>query len=129
VYVSDYALEAAHETAQRLLTMSPWLTAIIATNQTMTLGVLEAMQERYLKYPDDVSLIAFDDNPWLVLFTPPLTAIRLPIQELCDATVKTLRAAMENQMQSRKLGRAEPQLLPDILLKAELISRASCRKI
>ena len=129
IYISDYAVEAAHETAQRLLTTSPWLTAIIATNHAMTLGVLEALQEQYLKYPDDISLVAFDDNPWLTLLNPPLTSVRLPIKELCDATVQTLRAAMESRMLSIKSGRVESQRMPDILLQAELISRASCRKI
>ncbi|MBM3130597.1 MAG: LacI family transcriptional regulator [Chloroflexi bacterium] len=124
IYVSDYALEAAHETAQRLLTTSPWITAIIATNHTMTLGVLEALQEQYIKYPDDVSLVAFDDNPWHLLVTPPLTSIRLPIQELCDAAVTTLRAALE-----KKSARADARALPDVFVKAQLIARASCRKI
>lgn len=128
IYVSDYALEAAHETAQRLLTTSPWLTAVIATNHTMTLGVLEAMQEQYIKYPDDISLVAFDDNPWHLLVTPPLTSVRLPIKELCDATVTTLRAALENQIQFKKSGQSV-RVLPDVFLKAQLISRASCRKI
>jgi LacI family transcriptional regulator len=129
IYVSDYAVEAAHETAHRLLSNSPWLTAIIATNHAMTLGLLEAMQEQYLRYPDDISLVAFDDSPWLTLVSPPVTAVRLPIQALCDATVKTLRAAMGKQAQSNKSSSVESQPLPDILLQAELISRASCRKI
>lgn len=128
IYVSDYALEAAHETAHRLLTASSWITAIIATNHTMTLGVLEAMQEQYIKYPGDISLVAFDDNPWHLLVTPPLTSVRLPIQGLCDAAVKTLRTAIENQAQTKKTG-AQSQRLPDVLLKADLIARASCRKI
>jgi LacI family transcriptional regulator len=129
IYVSGSTRQAAHETAQRLLTNSPWLTAIIATNYMMTLGVLEAMQEQYLKYPDDISLVAFDDNPWNTLLAPPLTAIRLPIKELCDVTVETLSAAMENRIQSRKSGYAEFQPLPDVFLQAELISRSSCRKL
>jgi LacI family transcriptional regulator len=124
ICVSDYALEAAHETAHRLLTTRPWLTAIIATNVTLTLGVLEALQEQYLRYPDDVSLVVFDDSPWHSLTTPPLTAIRQPIAELCDAAVNTLRTALE-----RKSARADAQPLPDVSLKAQLIVRASCRRI
>jgi len=129
IYVSDYAVEAAHETALRLLMTSPWLTAIIATNHMMTLGVLEAMREQYLKYPGDLSLVAFDDNPWLTLLNPSLTSVRLPIKELCDATVQTLCVAMENRKRSIKSGRAESPALPDILLQAQLISRSSCRQI
>ena len=124
ICISDYALEAAHETAHRLLTTRPWITAIIATNVTLTLGVLEALQEQYLRYPDDISLVVFDDSPWHALITPALTAIRQPIAALCDATVNTLRAALE-----RKSARAEMQPLPDVFLQAQLISRASCRKV
>lgn len=124
ICISDYALEAAHETAHRLLTTHSWLTAIIATNHTLTLGVLEALQEQYLRYPDDVSLVVFDDSPWHTLVTPALTAIRQPISELCVAAVNTLRAALE-----RKSTRADAPLLPDVFLKAQLIVRASCRKV
>lgn len=124
ICVSDYAVEAAHQTAHRLLTTHPWVTAIIATNVTLTLGVLEALQEQYLRYPDDVSLVVFDDSPWHALITPALTAMRQPIAELCDAAVNTLRTALE-----RKSACTDTQPLPDVFLKAQLIVRASCRKI
>lgn len=124
ICVSDYALEAAQETTQRLLATRPWITAIIAANHTLTLGMLEALQEQYVRCPDDISLVVFDDSPWHALMTPALTAIRQPMQELCDAVVATLRAALE-----KKLARAEAATLPDVFLQAHLISRASCRKI
>lgn len=124
ICVSDYAVEAAQEAAQRLLVTRPWITAIIVTNHALTLGVLEALQEQYLRYPDDVSLVVFDDSPWHALITPALTTVRQPIAELCDATVATLRAALE-----RKSAHADTVRLPNVSLQPQLIVRASCRRI
>lgn len=121
VCVTEHDLDAVVIAARELLASPNRPSAVMATNQIMTVGVLQAMQELKLKYPDDVSLVCFDDNPWVALFTPPLTAVRQPIAQLCDAAVKTLQEAMKNK--SKKLAP------PDILLQAELIERASCKSI
>jgi len=46
------------------------------------MGCLEIIREAYLKVPDDISIIAFDDVGPLHLFGPPLTAIRRPVEHL-----------------------------------------------
>ena len=121
IAITDHDLAAVTNAARRLLAaIHP--TAIIATNQIMSLGVLQAMQDQQLHCPDDVSLICFDDNPWVALFTPPLTAVRQPVAELCDAAINTLQRSLRNKS-------TEEKNLPDILLQANLIERASCKAI
>lgn len=122
ICITEHDLDAVANSARRLLSTTRRATAIIATNQIMSLGVLQAMQDERLKCPDDVSLICFDDNPWVALFTPPLTAVRQPVAELCDAAINTLRQALRNKSMEEKI-------LPDVLLKANLIERASCKQV
>ena len=57
-------------------------TAIFATNNLMTLGVLEAVNAAKLKIPVDISVIGFDDMPWAKAITPPLTVIKQPGYEM-----------------------------------------------
>lgn len=124
ICITEHHLDAVLVAARRLLAMPDRPTAIIATNQIMTLGLLQAMQEQHLSYPDDISLVCFDDNPWVALFTPPLTAIRQPVAQLCDAAVDTLRRGMGS-----KSANSSAPFAPDVVLLAELIERASCRPI
>lgn len=123
IYITPHSLQAARDSARNLFESPERPTAIIATNQTLTLGVLQVMQEKQLTYPGDVSLVCFDDNPWIALFNPPLTAVRQPVAQVCEAAVATLRRAIQQRDQS-----VSP-ILDTVLLQAELIERASCKSI
>jgi LacI family transcriptional regulator len=57
-------------------------TALVTTDETMTLGAIDAIIEAGLKIPRDVSLVAFDDLPWTTLMQPPLTVVAQPVHEL-----------------------------------------------
>lgn len=126
IAITESSPEAAARAAQNLMLLPIRPTALIATNLQMTLGVLQALQQQHLACPDDVSLICFDDHPWAALFTPPLTVIRQPIAEMCDAAVDTLLRAIEMRP-ARGAEPTETPALPDIVLKTTLVERASCR--
>ena len=57
-------------------------TAIVTTDETMTLGAIDAIHDAGLRVPDDISLIAFDDLPWTELIRPPLTVVAQPVRDL-----------------------------------------------
>jgi len=57
-------------------------TAVVTTDETMTLGAIDAIQEAGLEIPRDISLVAFDDGPWTTLVRPPLTVVAQPVHEL-----------------------------------------------
>ena len=53
------------------------VTAIVAANDRIALGVLQAMRDLQLSCPDDVSVVGFNDMPFVDLMTPPLTTVRV----------------------------------------------------
>ncbi len=66
------------------------LTALIAGNNLMTIGALQALRERGLRVPDDVALVGVDDPFWSELIEPPLTALAQPVREMADCAVDLL---------------------------------------
>lgn len=74
--------ETARLLTKELLELDRPPTAIFATNNLMTLGVLEAVNAAKLKIPADISIIGFDDMPWAKAITPPLTVIKQPGYEM-----------------------------------------------
>lgn len=68
--------------AAKLLDRNPGLTAIAALNDSMAVGALAVLRERGLAVPDDISVIGFDDMPISMDVTPPLSTVRLPLEEL-----------------------------------------------
>jgi LacI family transcriptional regulator len=57
-------------------------TALVTTDETMTLGAIDAILDAGLEMPRDISLVAFDDLPWTTLMRPPLTVVAQPVHEL-----------------------------------------------
>ena len=53
-------------------------TAVVAGNDTIALGCLDAFAERGLRCPDDISLVGFNDMAFVDRLAPPLTTVRVP---------------------------------------------------
>lgn len=77
----DYDRAAGHRAALELLDREPDLTAVVAANDTMALGVCAGLRQRGLRVPQDVSVAGFDDLPFSVDASPALTTVRLPLRE------------------------------------------------
>jgi DNA-binding LacI/PurR family transcriptional regulator len=65
-----------------LLEQNPGPTALFVMNNQMTLGALEAINERNLVIPDDISIVGFDDMLWAKAISPPLTVVKQPGYEM-----------------------------------------------
>jgi len=65
--------------ARELLGLADPPTAIVAANDAQAFGVLQAVAERGLRSPADVSVTGFDDVQIAAWATPPLTTIRQPL--------------------------------------------------
>ncbi|MFH8841163.1 LacI family DNA-binding transcriptional regulator [Streptomyces sp. NPDC017868] len=76
-----YDRASGYGATAELLARDPHLTAVVAANDTVALGVCAALRERGLYIPGDVSVAGFDDLPFSVDAVPALTTVRLPLHE------------------------------------------------
>ena len=111
---SDYSVDNGYEQTKQLIQGSEMPTAIFAMNNLIALGVLKAIREAELIVPNDISLITFDEQPYFELFSPPLTAVKQPLEEIGRAAVQMLLS--EEHMESK-------------LFSPELVERKSVKKI
>jgi DNA-binding LacI/PurR family transcriptional regulator len=86
----DFSLEGGRRATAQLIAERPAVTALLVTNNHMTLGALEALREGGVRVPDDIALAAFDDPPWARLIDPPLTVLAQPLRTMADAAVSLL---------------------------------------
>ena len=77
-----FTAPAGREAARKLLDGGKPLTAIVAGNDLLALGCYDALQERGLRCPDDVSIVGFNNMPFADRFNPPLTTLYFPHEEL-----------------------------------------------
>lgn len=57
-------------------------TAIITANNAITSGVVYALTQRNVQMPQDMALVSIGDPDWCRFFPSPITAVKLPDQEL-----------------------------------------------
>jgi len=82
VRYADFTRDGGAAAAVSLLDEDPGLTAIVALNDAMAVGVLGVLRRRGLSVPTDVSVAGFDDLPVAADVTPTLTTVSLPLVDM-----------------------------------------------
>jgi LacI family transcriptional regulator len=78
----DFSEASGYRSTCELLEMHPDMTALFALSNMNALGALRALAERKLKFPEDISLVTFDDAPFAEYLTSPLSVIRQDIEAI-----------------------------------------------
>jgi LacI family transcriptional regulator len=99
-----------------LLNADAEFTALVAGNDLMALGCYDALAERGLRCPDDISIVGFNDMPFADKFNPPLTTVRIPHYEM------GLRAA---ELLLERIAGDGAATADDVVLPVQLVQRAS----
>jgi len=81
----------------------------------MVLGAVNALRERGLRVPDNMSVVGFDDLEEARFASPPLTTIRQPLYEQGRRATEMLLALMDGK-----------DVTGYITLPTELVIRQSC---
>ncbi|MFB9903937.1 LacI family DNA-binding transcriptional regulator [Allokutzneria oryzae] len=92
-FTRDGGYAAMHE----LLDRETGATCVFAVNDVMAVGAMAAVRERGLRTPEDVAVAGFDDIPTLSDLVPPLTTVRLPLEEMGE---RAARLALEGEAPS-----------------------------
>ncbi len=90
VFRGGFGVENGVDATRYLLGLQPAPTAIMASNDRSAFGVLQALAERRLRVPDDVSVVGFDDVPLALASQPPLTTVHQPVYEMGRTAMATL---------------------------------------
>jgi LacI family transcriptional regulator len=117
IYEGTFFQPDGYTGASTLLDLPDPPTTIFASNDVMAMGVMDAVRNKGLRVPDDVSVIGFDDIPQASLIRPALTTIRQPLEKMGQVATQMLLELLSQPQ--KKIGRIE--------LPTELIVRDSCQ--
>ena len=106
-----------HDGALTLLDLPEPPTAILAVNNVLAIGVVEAARERRLEVPQDLAVVCFDDIEHVSRLYPFLTVMAQPAQTFGTLAMQLLLDRISGG------GEAHPQT---VVLPAEFTVRASC---
>lgn len=116
---NEFSEQNGYKETKLLLRMRKRPTAIFALSNTIAIGCIKALREENVSIPDDISLITFDDHPFLDYLATPLTCISQPTREICRIAIKYLFFMLSNKEIKEK----------HVLLKPELKYRKSVKTL
>jgi LacI family transcriptional regulator len=111
----DWFHPLAYELSQPLLALDERPTAIVASNDLMAFGAMQAARQLGLEIGVDVSITGFDDIDMASTVTPALTTVRQPMLQIGEIAAEMLLKAITDQ----------PIAERHVLLDTELIIRQS----
>lgn len=86
-------------------------TAIVIGNNQMTIGTVRALRDANLKIPQDIAIVGFDDFEWSDLFSPRLTTVAQPVDEMARVAVAMLFDRMNEPDRTFRHIRQTPQFI------------------
>lgn len=116
VVAGDFELPSGYEAIRILLDeRKVHFNALVASNDNMALGAIEALNERGIKVPHEVAVVGFDDIPMSATATPPLTTLHQPIYEMGEKSIKIMCDILKGKTSSK-----------EIRFSTDLVIRESC---
>ncbi|MEV6926232.1 LacI family DNA-binding transcriptional regulator [Dactylosporangium sp. NPDC051485] len=86
----DFLREHGRDTAARLLREYPDLDALFVSCDLMAAGAVQALTAAGRGVPGDVSIMGFDDSLAAVCANPPLSTMRVPVEDMAAAATRLL---------------------------------------
>ena len=111
------AMSSSFDTVSRLLALRPRPSAIVVLGTNLLTGALNAIAVQGLRIPDHVSLVSLGDPEFASSYTPPITTLRIDVQQAAERVVTLLLDRVE---------RGEHGPARSVKVVPELIVRRSC---
>jgi LacI family transcriptional regulator len=112
---TDYVGSSAYDLAAILLAEQQ-VDALMATSQSITMGIFQACRKLHVRIPQQVALFGYDDVPWMELTAPGISTTQQPIAKIALRACQVLFAALAGEPVA-----AQVETLP-----CRLLLRASC---
>jgi LacI family transcriptional regulator, galactose operon repressor len=115
VVAKAFSIEEGHRCCRLLLERGAPFTAIAAGNDMLAVGCYGALEEAGVRCPEDMSVVGFNDMPFIDRLRPPLTTIRFPHYQVGTEAAQLLLERIAG----------EPGPVKVLYLAPELIARGS----
>ena len=113
-FEATHTREGGYDAAGRVLAEAEPPTALFVSADVQAVGVLHACYEAGVDVPGDLAIVSFDGTSESAFSAPPLTSVRLPMEEMAALALDKL------------LAQGETGLDVHTVVQHSLILRASC---
>jgi LacI family transcriptional regulator, galactose operon repressor len=100
MFCEAYSIEAGRRRMSELLASRRDFTAAMAGNDLIALGCYDALRDAGLSCPDDVSIVGFNDMPFIDKMAPPLTTVRIRHYDIGAAAARAMLSEIDKAAQT-----------------------------
>jgi LacI family transcriptional regulator len=119
VRLGEYQANGGYRMGVELLREYPQITAMVVMGTHAATGAMRAAAEMGRRIPETLSIVSFDDSPFLAEGMPPVTCIAQPVEEIGRKAVVHIIQRLDHQ-----------EVAPaEFVMEGRLIIRESCRRI
>jgi len=112
---TENGVEPGSTAMQQLLDVENPPTAVVAVQDLLALGAMNAIRERGLTIGRDMAVVGFDDIPSAALASPALSSIRQPMDRVGELVVEMLVEELDED----SVGTARTEILtPELVVRA-----------
>lgn len=109
---SDYELGIGRQIAEEFAKDGCPATAVLCVNDMVAIGLIQALVQKGIRVPEDVSVVGFDNIPIAGAYLPALTTVHFPAQEMGRLAARMLLDAIESEEEQTALTMSlAPQLM------------------
>ncbi|MFD9498923.1 LacI family DNA-binding transcriptional regulator [Streptomyces sp. NPDC060035] len=104
-----FTMEGGATALPRLL--AEGVTGIVCASDALALGAVRGARRQGVSVPRDLSVVGFDDSPFMVATDPPLTTARQPIQAMASAVVASLMTQIDGHAGANEVMMFDTELI------------------
>jgi LacI family transcriptional regulator len=110
VYAAGYTVEEGERCARELIGRAR-CTAVAAGNDMLAVGCGDALRKAGLRVAEDISIVGFNDMPFIDRLQPPLTSVRFPHYQVGTEAAQLLLEQISNHNAPVKVLFLAPELV------------------
>ena len=88
IYRGDYTFKKGFEGANYFLIKNHHLLLYFCANDQSAMSAISALSSKGVRYPNEVSVLGYDNMNISSYTNPPLTTINVPVQKMAISAVK-----------------------------------------
>jgi len=102
IFSGDFSIESGYEMMMNALKSLKKIDAVFAASDLIALGALNALEEKNINVPDDISIIGFGDIYLSKFLKPSLTTIRRPFYNIGKTAVLILLERIKSKSEKKE---------------------------
>ncbi|MEQ8301020.1 MAG: LacI family DNA-binding transcriptional regulator [Hyphomonas sp.] len=114
VEYGPYSLQGGAQSAMRLLSRQPQVTALFCMSDEIAIGAIRTALDRGMKLPDELSVTGFDNIEFGKYCDPPLTTVMQPAERIGEIAM----TLMCNLLRNEPVGEYHQRLPTELTIRA-----------